>query len=384
MSCCFNWGLGPKVMTLDSQHAKRASERYVEELEKVRSGRVTMAELCDLLSTGPKTVRKHMGAGLIKGELMQVYGKPTWLFEREQIAEYDKKRHAFVTANTQAARSARGGAKLAVPPPGYTSLIEIARDTGHSIDYMRGVAKRSGVPLERGPKLLLMVRNEDAPSIRELAMQAKPRPSRQRAGTAGDPIEWTPSMDAMLGLESDSLVAGKLGVSPGAVRMRRSALGIAPATPAVDAFAWRQDYDALFSVRPDHVIAEITGASLSQVRRRRRALGVPPFRSGRGWTAEAFEALGKMTDARIAAMLGVSAMQVYGMRKRLGIAKFMKGSTMKKTENLSPELREKIERARPAMLQKLKDAGFGFTEVTDEQIIAAALDLLIAKSEDKH
>ena len=372
---------------LTAEHVQRASDVFNAELARMRAGRVTMSELCASLLTHPKTVRQHMGAGLITGERVICAGKPVWLFEPTAVESYKTKRAIHMANSLIKGQRSTGGRKLASAPDGYTTLIDVAALTGHSMDFMREAARRSGLTLHRGPKRVLMVETADAERLRSFATQFPPRPSRQKEDKRGQPIMWTAEMDAALGTESDTLLAGLWGISPAAVSHRRVELGVSALNPATDAFQWREEHSAWFAKRPDHVLAEMFGASVAQVRRRRKALGIPAFTSGRLWTREAFDLLGKVPDVEISQMIGARPITVGQMRARLGIPRFLKSeriSTMKKTETLSQALLQKIEQARPAMLERLKQAGFGFTEVTDEQVLSAALDLLIQQQQQKH
>jgi len=363
--------------------ALRASEEFDSALAAARNGRMTMSELCEMLKTVPKTVKRHVGAGLLSVEVEKIAGRPVWLFGRADVERYAASRHQDMAERVQLSRSRTGGNKLAKAPTGYVTLIEIAQQTGHSMDYMREIAKASGVPLHRGPKSVLMVESSDVDAVQNAASVSPPRPSRQRNSQRGQPIVWTEEMDADLGTASDSLLAGRWGVSSSAVRQRRETLGVAAQNSSGDSFQWTPDRDRVVGQRPDGIAAEELGCSLSQVKRRRKALGLLPFSRAKGWTAEALDLLGQVQDTEIAKTIGVQPVAVGAMRRRLGIAAFrLKGaSTMKdKNSRISPDLQAKIDQCKEIVLARLRAAGIGFTSVTDEQVISFALDQLIAQA----
>ena len=95
-------------------------------------------------------------------------------------------------------------------------------------------------------------------------------------------INWTPDMDAQLGVVLDVDLAKRLGISHTAVRNRRLRLGIGPAkhTGANAAIVWTPEMDSLLGTVSDAKAAKKLGVSLQSASARRRAIGVPDTRSG--------------------------------------------------------------------------------------------------------
>lgn len=96
-------------------------------------------------------------------------------------------------------------------------------------------------------------------------------------------IEWTPAMDAKLGVVLDVDLAKEFGISRTAVRHRRLKLCIGPAkfTGKNAAIVWTVEMDRVLGSMPDTKAAAALGVSRESVASRRRALGVPDSRSGK-------------------------------------------------------------------------------------------------------
>jgi hypothetical protein len=77
---------------------------------------------------------------------------------------------------------------------------------------------------------------------------------------------------------------------------------------------------------PDHQVARQVGASLSSVHTLRTGLGIPSYASTRSdprlrdsWRSQALPLLGTMSDAEIAARIGVCAKSVFLFRRKQGV-----------------------------------------------------------------
>jgi hypothetical protein len=77
---------------------------------------------------------------------------------------------------------------------------------------------------------------------------------------------------------------------------------------------------------PDHQVARQVGASLSSVHTLRTGLGIPSYASTRSdprlrdsWRSQALPLLGTMSDAEIAARVGVCAKSVFLFRRKQGV-----------------------------------------------------------------
>lgn len=87
-------------------------------------------------------------------------------------------------------------------------------------------------------------------------------------------LTWNAQADALLGVDSDRVVAKKVGVNQATVQRRREALGIPPAPRG---FRWTATTDQLLGVQSDRVVGAKLGIHPETVQRRRKALGVPAW-----------------------------------------------------------------------------------------------------------
>lgn len=89
-------------------------------------------------------------------------------------------------------------------------------------------------------------------------------------------INWTPAMDALLGMMSDPQVADKLRLSKTPVRRRRVFLGIKPVK--VQKHQWTEANLARLGKEYDKDIAVDVGISPRAVGDMRSKLGIEPFK----------------------------------------------------------------------------------------------------------
>jgi hypothetical protein len=86
---------------------------------------------------------------------------------------------------------------------------------------------------------------------------------------------WTPTDDALLGTESDAVIAKCLERTKAAVHCRRMELGI-PSTTIGGRNKWRRQWGmaelALIGRYPDEEVATITGRTIEKVRAKRAEL----------------------------------------------------------------------------------------------------------------
>lgn len=144
---------------------------------------------------------------------------------------------------------------------------------------------------------------------------------------------WTAAEIALLGTESDSRVAKKLGRTVGAVAWaRREKAGIVR-PPTVEHEVWaRPESVALLGTMPDAALAELLCVSYDAVYRARVKRGIKGLPVGRRldpdrWPPEAVALLGTMPDNKLAKQLGIVACAVSAARRRRGIKAFSKGQT---------------------------------------------------------
>ncbi|QHF00547.1 hypothetical protein LCG56_27595 (plasmid) [Pseudomonas cannabina pv. alisalensis] len=106
---------------------------------------------------------------------------------------------------------------------------------------------------------------------------------------------WTTHVLTQLGQVKDSEIAKLTGLSVSAVRIKRTSLGIPPATE----FVWSADLLSRLGQVKDKEIARLAGISPSAVGLKRKSLGIPPALAG-GWTQELLSLLGKVSDKELA------------------------------------------------------------------------------------
>lgn len=241
----------------------------------------------------------------------------------------------------------------------------------HGLKPLRAKAQR--VPVERGkfkwPERLAKLLGKI--SDKELARRAGVHQStvlkeRRRRGIAPfvrqrRPIEWTDEMTALLGTAPDTEVAAELGVPARSVMYKRHLLGIpayflARARKRRSSF-WTPDRIAQLGKLSDAELARLWGISKSAVHARRRILGIPasqPAPVPLQWTERMRSALGRDTDPEVARQLGISVKAVRRERWRLGIPPF-RPFPMKVVR--SPALRQVV--ARSSYSETMEEAGIG-------------------------
>lgn len=139
-------------------------------------------------------------------------------------------------------------------------------------------------------------------------------------------VEWSPEMVALLGTDSDRLVAEMLGLGPDSVARKRLVLQIPPHYPRPHeryrSHLWSRRELALLGKHPDKAIAARVGLSTTSVVRKRQLLGIPPYRPvypQTKWTPRMLAALGRMSDLEVSRRFGVSYRAVNSKRRELGI-----------------------------------------------------------------
>lgn len=127
-------------------------------------------------------------------------------------------------------------------------------------------------------------------------------------------IDW-PSIDG-LGVESDRIIAERLGVSAGTVINARRRLGIEAAHPGARAkgIAW-DDVPDLGRV-PDRVIAERFGVAVMTVTSARSVRGIPAWQACTRVDWSVVPDLFEAGASALACRLGVSRQAVYAARLR--------------------------------------------------------------------
>lgn len=142
-------------------------------------------------------------------------------------------------------------------------------------------------PIARGPQLKALLKTHSATELlqrygmsyttvkqlrAELGVPAPPRRSDRDIRREG-PYWWTEKEKALLGKLSDKEVGERVGVSRGAAKARRLALGI-PAVPRSDYHRWNARELALLGKLPDGDVAASLGVSIKAVRLRRLREGI--------------------------------------------------------------------------------------------------------------
>lgn len=131
---------------------------------------------------------------------------------------------------------------------------------------------------------------------------------------------WTTEHDGLLGTDSDSAIAEKLGRSVDAVRSRRCALGI-PVHEHTGSRPWTPAEEKLLGTKPDDEIAATLGRGARGVQIHRQSLGIPAFVTvHHPWSAGEDELLGTMPDRELAKTLGRPLQTIQIRRHLKGIA----------------------------------------------------------------
>jgi hypothetical protein len=142
--------------------------------------------------------------------------------------------------------------------------------------------------------------------------------------------QWSPEQDALLGTDSDTAIARRLGVPLGTVRYRRGKLRI-PSTSVDRVYDWTPEKDALLGTASDMDVAIKLGITQKQAEYRRRKLRIAYYqgsstpasghnhRSPRVDPQKYRHLLGVLKDAEIAKIYKISRATVCFARQQLGI-----------------------------------------------------------------
>lgn len=222
------------------------------------------------------------------------------------------------------------------------SVSAIARNWGVSRKVVAKWRRALGVEIyNQGTTWLqhMTARENTTPQkMRELTMAARqvtrvPKPRRFKRYMAmrirvqiertGRPINpdhklWTPAEDVLLGTKSDAALAKILGRTAGAIRSRRTALGIALSDPKNR--PWTREEDRILGSVPDRTAARLLGRSERAVQLRRQVVGKPGLQAAaRRWTPEEDALLGKLDDREVARRVGRTLSNVQIRRHLKGI-----------------------------------------------------------------
>lgn len=145
---------------------------------------------------------------------------------------------------------------------------------------------------------------------------------------------WTPEELALLGTDTDRKIAAMLDAPEGSVKRQRKELGI----PSFKVSKPAPDFsvaDTLFGRVSDAGVVRITGLSYHLVNQRRRQLGIAAFEPPAPppkpvkppivWEPECDALIGFAPDGLVAARFGKSVRAVVMRRGRLGRAKYEAG-----------------------------------------------------------
>jgi hypothetical protein len=185
------------------------------------------------------------------------------------------------------------GAKISAAKKGrplHPNTIEACRELGRrpkSEEWKRGQSERSKKMWE----------NPEAVGL----------PSRRK---------WTEEELALLGTDSDKLVAKALGLPVNIVKNKRESLGI-----SLLAQRWNGEQIALLGTAPDGQLALTLRKSPSAIRRQREKLGIPNFVL-KPWTEAEIALIGTASDPEVGRKLGRPAHVVQAKREQLGIPAF--------------------------------------------------------------
>ncbi len=116
-------------------------------------------------------------------------------------------------------------------------------------------------------------------------------------GTQSYVTNWTPELDAQLGVVADAIIAEQMGITRKAVTYRRKVLGIKasfdlsrmkppPLMGGWNARRFTQDEIDQFGTAPDYVIAKKLGTNKATVAYVRRKLGIPSYAASTGNTGQ--------------------------------------------------------------------------------------------------
>ena len=139
-------------------------------------------------------------------------------------------------------------------------------------------------------------------------------------------LDWS-KVEHLWGEVCDLAIAAELGCTVNTVRLHRKAKGIAPLGRRQTAEAWAS-VEPMMGKMPDAEVADVLGVTRQAVTYQRKKRGIAPWEDiaplGRRQTAEAWASvepmMGKMPDAEVADVLGVTRRAVAYQRKKRGIA----------------------------------------------------------------
>lgn len=145
--------------------------------------------------------------------------------------------------------------------------------------------------------------------------------AKSRKGIPRPNFNWTEEAIQLLGTTIDREVASKLGISTGAVALKRKKLGIASYKPSWAPIKIPPALERQLGKKTDAEIADALGVSQTGVASYRRRLGIQATLTFGELPAEADELIGKIPDSHIAERYGVSHTCVNRRRYKLGITK---------------------------------------------------------------
>ncbi len=199
-----------------------------------------------------------------------------------------------ITKAKEALHSAEVRARLSAARKGRTqhpNTIAACRELGRrpkSEEWKRGMSERSK----------RMWENPEAVGL----------PARRK---------WTEKELALIGTDSDRVVAEVLGLPVNVVKSKRDRLGI-----SLLAQRWSEEQIALLGTAPDRQLAPTLRKSPSAIQRQREKLGIPAF-DPKPWTDSEIALIGTASDPEVGRKLGRSASCVQAKRMYLGIPAFV-------------------------------------------------------------
>lgn len=159
-------------------------------------------------------------------------------------------------------------------------------------------------------------------------------------------------MIAALGTDSDGNVAAALGLPRYLVKAKRRQLGIPPHNPPPhepsSAFVWSEAAKALLGAMSDARVAATLGISKQRVFAARRRFRVPPYQPRPPrirWTRAILALLGTITDRELAQRFGISQGRVRMKRGELGIPSLVPSRPPVRNPELAELLRRHSTRA---------------------------------------
>jgi hypothetical protein len=218
-------------------------------------------------------------------------------------------------------------------------------------------------------------------------------------------VEWTPEIDAALGMATDSELGLRFGIAPRSIAVRRRNLGIRSERSQGSDIKWTKQREKLLGTMPDTQLAKQFGIEVYWVRAKRVELGIEayvtepnPKTSGPkkrlNLTPARIASLGKSSDSFLASRWGVTGSTVTHARQRLGIPPFIANQEIEWTKNMLDLLGEvpdgRIAReyeVSPVSVKikriELKILPFGKTEMDAEPELPKEMIPLIGSVPDK-